>query len=344
MKETPNMNQNNPKSVPTIAPRRALLTSVAALGAAASLAPATTWAQVAPFPSKPITLYCGFPAGGPTDLVLRALAEAASRHLGQQVLVEAKPGAGGILGAAATKNAKTDGYIVTQMPIGVFRLPYMQKTPLFDPIKDFTWIINLTGYTFGLVVPADSPIKNIKDFVAWAKANPGKLTYGSTGVGTSPHLAIEEFASRAGITLNHVPYKGSADMMVQLLGGHVMAGSDSTGWAPHVESGKMRLLATYGSKRTRRWPQVATLTELGYETVSDSPFGLAGPANMDPVAVKAIHDAFRKALEDPKALAVLDRYDQPVVYLGPEDYRRYAVQTFEAERQTIERLGLRGTI
>ena len=301
-------------------------------------------ARAQSFPTRAVTLYCAFPAGGPTDQVFRAFGEAASRTLGQPVVVENKPGAGGTLAALAMRTTRPDGYTLSQMPMGMFRIPHMQKTQTFDPIKDFTYVINLTGYTFGLVVPTDSPIKSIKELVAHAKANPGQFTYGSTGVGTSPHLAIEEFASRAGIKLNHVPFKGNADLMQAIMGGHVMSASDSTGWAQYVESGRLRLLATYGSKRTRRWPEIPTLNELGYETVSDSPFGLAGPRNLDPRAVQVLHDAFRKATEDPNVLKMLERYDQPVVYMSAPEYSEWAKKTFEAERATIERLGMTGSI
>ena len=132
--------------------------------------------------------------------------------------------------------------------------------------------------------------------------------------------------------------------MAAVLGGHVMAASDSTGWAPHVDAGKLRLLATYGSKRAKRWPDVPTLLELGYATVSDSPFGIAGPAGMSPAVVRTLHDAFRKALDEPKVLALLDRLDQPVIYMNPDDYAKFAKQTFEDEKATIDRLGLKGTM
>lgn len=326
--------------------RRSLLKTASAgatLAAAGPLNLTQAWAQSA-FPARPVTLYCAFPAGGPTDQVFRALAESASKMLNQQVIVENKPGAGGILGAVALMNAKPDGYTLAQMPLGVFRIPHMQAKPAFNPVNDFSYVINLTGYTFGLVVPSSSPIKSVKDLIDYAKANPDKLTYGSTGTGTSPHLAIEEFAQRAGIKLVHVPYKGSADLMIAVIGGQVMAASDSTGWAPHVEAGKLRLLATYGSQRTKRWPNVPTLTELGYSTVSDSPFGLAGPKGMDPAVVKVLHDAFRKSLDDPKVLGVLERFDQPVTYLSSDDYAKFARSTFESEKQTIERLGLKGSM
>ncbi|HQY27991.1 MAG TPA: tripartite tricarboxylate transporter substrate binding protein [Burkholderiaceae bacterium] len=296
------------------------------------------------FPSRPVTLYCAFPAGGPTDQVFRAFAEAAAKTLGQSVVVENKPGAGGTLAALSMRGARADGYTLAQMPMGLFRIPHMQKTPTFDPINDFTYVVNLTGYTFGLVVPSGAPFKTVKELVDYAKANPGKLNYGSTGVGTSPHLAVEEFASRAGIRLNHVPFKGSADLMQAILGGHIMAASDSTGWAPHVASGRLRLLATYGSKRTKRWPDVPTLDELGYQTVSDSPFGLGGPKGMDPAVVKTLQDAFRKAMDEPKVQQILDRFDQPMVYMSAADYTAWATKTYAAEEATIERLGMKGTM
>ena len=317
-------------------PRRRLVVAAAGASALASL---PTLVQAQSFPSRPIKYICPWPAGGSTDAVMRALAESAGKVLGQSIIIENKPGAGGMLGANELVNAKPDGYTVAQLPHGVFRIPHMQKVQ-FDTLKDFTWIACLTGYTFGLVVPADSPIKSIKDLIAFAKANPEKLSYGSTGNGTSPHLAVEEFAQRAGIKLTHVPFKGNAENMQAILGGHIMAASDATGWGPHVESGKLRLLATYGSKRTKRWPTVATLDELGYQTVSDSPFGVCGPKGMDPAVVKTLHDAFRKTLEDPAVLASFEKYDQSVIYMNTETYTRFARDTFAAERGTIERLGL----
>jgi tripartite-type tricarboxylate transporter receptor subunit TctC len=308
------------------------------LGAAAALAlPSLGRAQA--FPARPVKYICPWPAGGSTDAVIRAIAQSVARVLGQNVIVENKPGAGGMLGANELVQAAPDGYTLSQLPHGVFRIPHMQKTA-FDTLKDFTWIACLTGYTFGLVVPSDGPIKTVAEFVAWAKANPGKLSYGSTGIGTSPHLAVEEFAAQAGIQLNHVPFKGNADNMQAILGGHVMAASDATGWAPHVDSGRLRLIATYGSKRTKRWPAVPTFNELGYRTVSDSPFGVCGPRGMEPAVVRTLHDAFRKTLEDPAVLAVFEKFDQPVIYLDTEQYTRWARETFEAERATMQRLGL----
>ena len=296
-------------------------------------------AQAQTFPSRPIRLICPWPAGGTTDAVMRALAESAGKALGGQIIVDNKPGASGMLGPNELVNAKPDGYTLSQLTIGVLRLPHMQKMQ-FDPMKDFTYIACLTGYTFGIVVRADSPFKSVKDLVDYARANPDKFSYGSSGTGTTPHLAVEEFSSKAGIKLMHVPFKGNADNVQAVLGGHVMAASDSTGWAPHVESGTLRLLATYGSKRTKRWPNVPTLTELGYETVADSPFGIGAPKGMDPALTQRLHDAFKKTLEDPAVLATFEKYDQTVIYMNTADYTKFARENYVREKAVIERLGL----
>jgi tripartite-type tricarboxylate transporter receptor subunit TctC len=294
------------------------------------------------YPNKAIRLICPWPAGGSTDVVMRAFAESLGKQLGGHVISENKPGVGGILGAGELLNAKPDGYTLSQIPLGVFRLPHMQKVT-FDPLKDFSYISCLTGYTFGMVVRSDSPIMSIKDMVDYAKANPGKFSYGSTGTGTTPHIAVEQFCKKAGIQLLHVPYKGNAEGMQAVLGGHVMAHSDATGWGPHVDAGRCRLLATYGSKRTKRWPNVPTLNELGYATVSDSPFGVAGPKGMDPALIKRLDAAFKKTLEDPAVISTLEKFDQPIIYLDSDAYTKFARDTYQSEKETMESLGLAKT-
>ncbi|MBK8073579.1 MAG: twin-arginine translocation signal domain-containing protein [Ramlibacter sp.] len=316
--------------------RRSFVKASVAAGATLAL-PGLSFAQA--YPARPIKLICPWPAGGSTDAVMRALAESAGKALGGQFIVENKAGASGMLGPNELVNAAPDGYTLSQLTIGVMRLPHMQKMQ-FDPLKDFTYIAMLTGYTFGIVVRADSPIKSIKDLVDFAKAKPGEFTYGSTGNGTTPHLAVEEFAAKAGIKLQHIPFKGNADGMQALLGGHVMSHSDATGWGPHVDAGTCRLLATYGSKRTKRWPNIPTLNELGYDTISDSPFGIGGPKGMDPALTQKLHDAFRKTLDDPAVLASFEKYDQSVIYMNTADYTKFARETFLKEKAMIERLGL----
>jgi tripartite-type tricarboxylate transporter receptor subunit TctC len=291
------------------------------------------------FPARPIRLICPWPAGGSTDAVMRALGESAGKALAGQMIVENKPGASGMLGPNELVGAKSDGYTLSQLTIGIARLPHMQKMQ-FDPLKDFTYIACLTGYTFGLVVRADSPVKTVQELVDHCKANPGKFTFGSPGNGTTPHLAVEEFAFKAGVKMQHVPFKGVAEGMQALLGGHVMSHSDSTGWASHVDAGTLRLLATYGSRRTKRWPNVPTLHELGYETMADSPFGIGGPRGMDPAVTRRLHDAFRKTLEDPAVLATFEKFDQSVIYLNGADYEKFIREQYVKEKDIIEKLGL----
>jgi tripartite-type tricarboxylate transporter receptor subunit TctC len=210
----------------------------------------------------------------------------------------------------------------------------------FDPVADLTHIVCLTGYTFGIACTADAPFKTIQEMVAWAKTNPGKLEYGHTGTGTTPHLAIEEFSAKAGIQLNPIPFKGSAEIMQAILGGHIRVMSGTTEFAPHVQSGKLRLLATLGSQRNKAFPNVPTLKESGWDTIVESPFGIGGPKGMDPAIVKMLHDAFRKTLEDPKVQETLDKFYMPSIYMSTADYTAYAERTFKAEKATIERLGL----
>jgi tripartite-type tricarboxylate transporter receptor subunit TctC len=309
------------------------------LAASAGLAmPMAAFAQDK-FPSRPITLICPWPPGGSSDAVVRAFGESAARVLGVPVVVENRPGVGGTLGATAMVTAKPDGYMLTQLPLGIYRLPHMQKMA-FDPVKDLTHIVCLTGYTFGIAATLEAPFKTLREMVEWAKANPGKLTYGHTGTGTTPHLAFEEFAFKAGFKTQDVPFKGSAEIMQAILGGHIPVMSGTTEFAPHVRAGKLRLLATLGRNRNKAFPDVPTVRESGWDTVSESPFGIGGPKGMDPAVVKTLHDAFRKTLEDPKVLEALDKFYQPVIYMGTDDYTRYAQATFDAERATVSRLGM----
>jgi tripartite-type tricarboxylate transporter receptor subunit TctC len=313
--------------------------TVLACGAGALIAPFHL-VRAQAFPSRPITMIVPWPPGGSTDRHLRTLGEIAAKHLGQNVLVDNKPGAGGTLGPSTMAlNAKPDGYTIAQYPLGMTRYPHMQKTN-WHPIDDFTFIIGVSGYTFGFVVRADSPYKTFQDYIEAARKEPGKVDFGSTGIGTSPHLLVEEVSDAAKVKLNHVPYKGNADLMQALLGGHVMAASDATGWDKYVDAGQMRLLATFGEQRTKRWPNVPTAKDLGYNIVSTSPYGLVGPKGMDAAVVKTLHDAFKKAMDEPKHAEVLAQLNQEPWYRSSDEYRQWAVATFAKEKALIERLGL----
>lgn len=325
---------------PTQRQRRHLLlaTAAAAAGGALGLSPSSARAQG--YPARPITLIVPWPAGGSTDRHLRALSEIASKHLGQPILIENKPGGGGTLGPGTmAMTAKPDGYTIAQYPLGMLRIPHMQKTA-WHPLNDFSFIIGVSGYTFGFTVRADSPYKSFNDYIEAARKAPGQINYGSTGTGSSPHLLMEELAGNAKVQLTHVPYKGNADLQQALLGGHVMAQSDATGWDKFVDGGQMRLLLTFGEQRTKRWPQVPTAKELGYGVVSTSPYGLVGPKGMDPAIVAALHDAFKKAMDDPKHLELLEQLNQSMWYRNGADYRAWASETYAKDKVLIERLGL----
>ena len=317
--------------------RRHLLQSAAALALPALGVSAQ--AQPAGFPSRPIKLLVAFPPGGPTDLTMRSLADGASRVLGQPVIIENKSGAGGTLPAQMLQSSTPDGYTLAQIPLGVFRLPYTTKIN-WDPVKDLSYIINVTGYAFGVVVPMNSPIKDWADFVRFARANPGTLSYGSTGTLTSPHLTMELIAQQLGIELLHIPYKGSADLAQAISGGHLMAAADSTGFAPLVEAGKLRVLNTWGETRLAKFPTAPTLKELGINIVQNSPFGIAGPRGTPPDVVKRLHDAFKQSMEQPGFLTALERYDMLPIYKSSADYGKFAEVTFTREKALIEKLGL----
>jgi tripartite-type tricarboxylate transporter receptor subunit TctC len=309
------------------------------LGAGATLArPALAQGS---FPDRPIRLIVPWPPGGSTDGQMRSLAEIASRKLGQTIVIENRPGVAGTLGAQAVKDARPDGYTLTQMPISVFRYPQMTSRPNFDPMNDFTWVIHVTGYLFGVVVRADRPWRTWQDFIAHARANPGKVTYGTPGVGSSLHITMEQIAQKLGIEWTHVPFRGGAENQQATLAGTIDATADSTGWAPLVDAGQLRLLVVWSAERAKRFPDVPTLREVGLDIVSASPYGFAGPKGMDPAVVRRLHDAFRQALYDPAHLQVLERLDMQPFYMNSEDYTAFARRLYQEEGEMIRRLGLR---
>ncbi|MFC5521956.1 tripartite tricarboxylate transporter substrate binding protein [Polaromonas jejuensis] len=312
----------------------------AALLLAAAVLAGLSPAHAETYPSKPITLILPFPPGGATDVQIRALAQAASKDLGQPLVIVNRPGVGGTLGPAGmAQSAAPDGYTISLVAATLFRLPHLMKVS-YDPVTDFTYLICLTGYTNGIVVRQDAPWKTLQDLLADAKKNPGTVSYGATGRGSGGHIAAERLAKAAGVRLNFIPFKGIAEESTALLGGHLMVISDP-GWGALAESGKARVLATLGDSRLKRWPQVPTLKELGYDIVVNSPIGLAGPKGMDPKVVKVLHDAFRKAMSDPGYLRVLEQNDQVPIYMGSEDYRKYAIEQTAREKLFVQELGIK---
>src|ERR1700730_4468067 len=299
------------------------------------------FAQAQTFPTRPITFLIPYPPGGTTDVAARALAAATEKHLGQPIIIENKPGATGTLAAAQmAATAKPDGYTVALIPISVFRLPFLNKTT-FNPSEDFSYIIRVTGYTYGVVVKADAPWKTFEEFLADAKTNPGKVSYGTAGSNSRQPIAMSLIAKQRGIEWVHVPFRGTPDEVNAVLGGHVHAIADPTGWAPQVNSGQLRLLVTWSASRSASWPTVPTLKEVGIDMVVNSPYGFAGPKGMDPKVVTILHDAIKKGMAEPSFGAALALLDQEPLYLNTEDYRAYAMREIAEQRRIVQALRLR---
>ena len=297
-------------------------------------------AQSTGYPDRPITFICPWPAGGTADQTMRALCLAASRELGQSMVVENKVGAAGMIGLKALASAKPDGYTVGQIPISVTRFSQL-GTVAIDPMKDLTYLARTSGQTFGIAVPANARWKTLQDLVAEAKAQPGKISYAHSGVGGTTHVGMEEFALAANVQFNHVPFKGGADALQSVLGGHVEVLVDSSSWAPHVESGKLRLLATWGEQRTARFKDVPTLKDAGFNVVVDAPNGVGAPRGMDPAQVARLRQAFKVAAASAEFKQACDKIDAPVLYLDGPDYEKYVGTVYKKETLLIERLKLR---
>lgn len=306
---------------------------------AAAWVPIGALAQAQDYPNRPIKLIVPFPPGGATDTQLRALAIAASKHLGQPIVVENRPGASGTIGPAMVATAAPDGYTLTQLHTGVFRQPHMARTS-FDPRTDFTYIMGISAYTFGVVVRADAPWKTFREYMDYAKANPGKLTYVTHSVGSPMFFVMETLAEKQGVQFLHVATKGNAENNSLLLGGHVMSSADGAAWAPYVNSGQFRLLVTWGEKRTRQWPNVPTLLELGYGIAESTPYGIGGPKGMDPKVVQIIHDAFRKGMSDPEHVKVLNLLNQEALDMGPAEFEKFANESYVRQKALVEKFGL----
>lgn len=293
------------------------------------------------YPSRPVTVQVAFSAGGATDRQFRVLAALASKHLGQNIIVENKPGAAGTLAASTLAlSGRPDGYTLAQAPVGVFRVPHMQKVN-WDPVRDFTHIIGMSGYVLGVAVRADSPFKTWEDVVRHARANPGTVSYASTGIGGTLHLAMTDIEKQTGVRFNHIPYKGAADSSRALLAGEVMLQADAvSGFAGLANAGKTRILMVWEPARYAGLPDVPTARELGLNIVYQSPFGLVGPKGMPAEVVNKIHDAFKKALEDSEHVQLLGQIHQTLWYRSPADYAAYAKSAIHEERKLMEQAGL----
>jgi len=293
----------------------------------------------AAWPDKPVTLLVPFPAGGSTDVIARAVAPKLQEKLGGNFIVDNKAGAGGTVGAAAVKRAAPDGYTLLVSSLGPYVIaPHLIKTPGYDPLKDFDYITLAVQAPNVLAVPANSPHKTLADVIAYHKANPGKMTFASAGNGSSDHLTAELFWQQTGTTGLHVPYKGGAPAMTDLLGGQVDATfmNINTG-LPNIKAGKLRALAITGAKRSPLLPDVPTMEESGINGVTVYSWqAFAAPKGL-PDDIKAkLHGALVSALNDPQVKARLLDLGFEIVANTPEQFTAFQAAEFARWKKVIE--------
>lgn len=315
--------------------RRALLQR--GLAGATALAAGRAGATEPGYPTRPITLIVPWPAGGPTDITMRVLARAAALDLGVPLVVENRPGAGGAVAIATLLAAAPDGHTAMQLPITLYRVPYQQKVS-WDPVRDLEPVLQITEVTFGIVVQGDSPWRTFADVLDWARRRPGELVVGSTGQASTPHLVIADLMKRHRLDYVHVPFKGAADQLHALQSNTIMVGVSSTGFAHLVDAGRLRLLATFNERRSRRWPNVPTMKELGHDIVATSPYGIAVARGTPRAVIGRLHEAFAKAIFDPEHVAELRKYDQEPAYLATEPFRDFLDRIARQERHWAEQL------
>jgi tripartite-type tricarboxylate transporter receptor subunit TctC len=293
------------------------------------------------FPNRPIRFLIPWPPGGSLDALHRTMFEIMNKDLGQPVVIENRPGARGTQAALFLINqARPDGYTLAHHHLSILRHPFLTKQPTWDPVNDFTYIMQVSGFLFGTVVRSDSPYKTFKDLIEAARRQPGRLTYSTSGIATTNHIAMEELLAKERVEMTHIPYRGAQEGVTALLGRQIDVVADAQSWRPNVEAGELRLLSIWTRDRVPSFPDAPTLRELGYDMVVTSPYGIAGPKGMDPQLVEFLHQAFRKAYEDEASQAIMRRWDMPQEYLNPADYLAFAKERVEYERRMVAELKL----
>ncbi|MGV3569762.1 MAG: Bug family tripartite tricarboxylate transporter substrate binding protein [Ramlibacter sp.] len=294
------MKLDTTRKQPSSSRRLVLQAAAVACASFAALAPATSFAQA--WPSKPIRLIVNFPPGSSPDVVARAIGVPLSQALGQPVVIDNRAGASGLIGAEAVAKSAPDGYTLLVSAGSSFTMvPHMMSKMSFDPLKDFVPVSGIGRIDIFMVTRADQPYQNFQDFIKHAKSNPGKMTYSSAGNGTSPHLAGEMLKSMAGIYTVHIPYRGTTPALQDLLAGTVNYSFDSGASVTHIKQGKLRLLATAGTKRSSQFPDTPTLHELGLKGFdAGTTHGLFAPAGTPKEVVDRLNAEVNKLLADPK--------------------------------------------
>ena len=304
-------------------------------------------AQAQDYPTKPITMIVAFPPGGVAELVGRPLAASMEKTLGQPVLIVNRPGAGGAVGTTAAAKAAPDGYtiLMTLSSISIFPVSDpLQGRPAPYQISDFMPIALVTADPTVLVVSAASPYRTIQDFVAAARANPGKINYSSSGIFGTLHVAMEMFAGAAGIQLFHVPYQGGGPAVTALLGGQVQAlASGPAAAVGQIKGGKMRALAGWGAKRLDLMPELPTFMELGYKDVEFYIWsGVVAPAAIPPNVQHRLRAAVRAAVADPQFTGAMAKVSTPISYLDAPEFKDFWVADAARLRNAVQKIGKAG--
>jgi tripartite-type tricarboxylate transporter receptor subunit TctC len=283
------------------------------------LVPALSYAQE--YPARPINLVVASQTGSTLDIAIRALASKAEKFLGQPFIISAKAAGGGTVPLTELMKQKPDGYslaMTTTTPLAF--APIFRRVPY--TLEDFSLITSFARGTAMLVVRADSSWNTLKEFVEYARRNPGKIKYGSSGANTTKHMAMEVIGKQEGIKWVHVPYEGDPPGVVDLLGGHIHAMSDGATVFPHVQNGSFRLLAFYSSERSKKFTDVPTLMELGYNYRDDAIFLVAAPKGVPPAVIEKLDNAFRRGMEDPELIQVLEKLELKASYGSSHDTKR----------------------
>jgi tripartite-type tricarboxylate transporter receptor subunit TctC len=296
------------------------------------------------FPARAITLLICMQPGAGADLGGRIIAQDATKTLGQEIIPMNRAGGGGAVAAGILASSKGDGYTLLSCTNGALTTtPHLESVP-YDSLKDFIPIIQFGSLTSGIMVRSDSPYKSLKEFIDFARKNPGKLSYGFPGVGTAPHLAIEHVMLEEKVNIATVPFEGAVPSITALLGGHVSAcGISTSGFLPHLKAGKIRVLATTGEKRIEVVPDAPTLFELGY------PYGvlldlylIVGPKGIPPAVMKTLEGAFLKAMETPEFQTLAERlYMQVKVPLHGGKFKDYMEGLYAKNGEIIRKAKLR---
>jgi tripartite-type tricarboxylate transporter receptor subunit TctC len=294
----------------------------------------------AEYPERAITVMVTYAAGGSMDMSTRSICAAAEKILGKPMVVENKPGGGGTVALALLANAKPDGYTLCgATDSGIIRVPQLQKVT-YKPLKDFTPIIAYAQPLNTIVVRKEAPWKNMKELLDYAKKNPNKIKYSSGGVGTGMHHAMAFLELQDGIKWIHVPYKGNADALTALMGGHVDVATVGPESYPFARSGEVRILAIAESRRNPKFPDIPTLKELGYDFANDAFFSILGPAGLPPDIEKKLESAFVKASESKEVKTVIDKLDLlPVLYVG-KDYDKHLKNYWPRMEKSLKETGL----